>query len=245
MAEVKLLLDDNLVKKLLKKFPGETLEGAVRKAIEESLTREGSEEVKSLENEIVNIHSVVHNLQRIVTTTGDVLNSYSQLLSDIRFKLGELLSAVQGLDSKINEFLSKLGEVGVQAVPTASTVSKETYEVQKEKGKERRASAIDILRKQKVMFEADLASKIRNRDAFFEKLRRDGALVLSLTDQRVALDPGFWEEFLSKLKTLDTNSERRIQEVLGKAGSDLLKALSKNALAYFDTTKKRWVILLE
>ena len=245
MPEVKLELDEKIMKKLLEKFPGEPIDKAAEKAVKESISKEELAGIKELEEEIERIHLVIHNLQRIVTTTGDLLNSYSQVLNDIRLKLTELIGKVDDLESRVNELSAKLGESKIQAAPKPEAVPHEARESPRERSKERRTSAIEILKKQKVMFEADLASKIRNRDAFFERLRRDGALVLSLTDQRVAIDPEYWQGFLSKLKGLDTNSEKEIHEVLGKVGSELLKALSKNALAYFDATKKRWVVLLE
>ena len=245
MPEVKLELGEKAVKKVLEKFPGEPLEKAIEKAVKESINMEKMGDIKDLENEVERIHSVVHNLQRIVATTGDLLNSYSQVLNDIRLKLTELMDKIDGLESRINDLIGKFEESQIQVAPKPEVVPHEARESPKERSKERKTSAIGILKKQKVMFEADLASKIRNRDAFFERLRKDGALVLSLTDQRVAIDPEYWGDFLTKLKSLDTNSEKKIHEVLGKVGSELLKALSKNALAYFDATKKRWVVLLE
>lgn len=113
--------------------------------------------------------------------------------------------------------------------------------VEHEERGRRRKSAIDFLREQKIMFEADIADRIRNRDAFFERLRRDGAVVLELKYGRVAIDPDYWKEFRSALNELDTSDDTEIERRLGKKGYALLRALSEDGVVYFDATKRKWV----
>jgi hypothetical protein len=168
------------------------------------------------------------------------------MLSDMRLRLADIWEFMKEMNARISRL-----ETMLQAPPQhyeavqAQQQRPEVRETRHERGRERRSSAIEILKKQKIMFESDLASKIRNRDAFFERLRKDGALVLTLSDQRIAIDPEYWREFLSVLDELRTNAEKELKEALGPQGYELLMALSKNALAYFDATKKKWVVLLE
>ncbi len=245
MVEVKIEIPDDIMDKLLKKYPGENLEGALKKLLEEELEGKGSE-AEMIEKEILSLQSIANNLQRVVMAAGDTLNSYSQMLSDMRLRLAEIWEFLKEVNERISRLESMLQAPSKpQEVVQVQQQRPEAREIRHERSRERRSSAIEILKKQRIMFESDLASKIRNRDAFFERLRKDGALVLTLSDQRIAIDPEYWREFLSTLEALRTNAEKELKEALGHQGYQLLMALSKSALAYFDATKKKWVVLLE
>lgn len=140
-----------------------------------------------------------------------------------------LLERVSSLEQEVKSL-----SAGVPPKPSPKAVERE------ERGR-RRKSAIDFLRDQRIMFEADIANRIRNRDAFFERLRRDGAVVLTLKYGRVAVDPDYWEEFKSAVNELDTSDDTEIERRIGKKGYALLKALSEDGLVYFDATRRKWV----
>ncbi len=239
LPEVKIALSDDDAKRILSYYPTKRLDEAVKDILFNALR--GEAKCEALEKEIADLNLVVSNLKRIVIVAGDTINSYSQMLSDLRSRVSEVIGMIQELNSKVKELEGKLEAVGKES-GTKAAPKPEAREARPER-RERRASAIEILKKQRVMFESDLASKIRNRDAFFERLRKDGALVLELADQRIAVDPEYWEEFLDKLSQLNTNSEKKLEQELGPVGHELLKALSKNALVYFDATKRKWVVL--
>ena len=144
----------------------------------------------------------------------------------------EILEALLDKVSSLEQELKSL---------TAGTSPRAAKTVEHEERVRRRKSAIDFLKEQKVMFEADIANRIRNRDAFFERLRRDGAVVLELKYGRIAVDPDYWEEFKSILEELSTSDDAEIEKRLGKRGYALLKALSEDGVVYFDATKRKWV----
>lgn len=248
MPRITIELPHDLIKKAMERYPGLTADEAINRLIKDSL-KEEKQEASVFEAEVVGLHSVVTNLQRIVKAASDTLNSYSSLLTDIRARLVDIMSMLDDLNKRVADLESRLvkypSEPHVEARPHyARAETRETYH-ERERAKEKRASAIEILRRQKVMFEADIASKIKNRDAFFERLRRDGAIVLELNDQRIAVDPEYWNEFLNKLEMLDSYSDDKMREVLGVTGAELLKALYRDVKAYFDAIKKRWVVDLK
>jgi len=76
-------------------------------------------------------------------------------------------------------------------------------------------TAMDILRERKIVIETEL-SRIRNRDAFFNKLRSEGAVVLETAKGRIAILSEFWQEFREKLASITTNSEDKIKKILGE-----------------------------
>ncbi|MEM4032905.1 MAG: hypothetical protein QXV53_06370, partial [Zestosphaera sp.] len=129
----------------------------------------------------------------------------------------------------------------IDELPSKITVQQVPVEAVQEKAREK-ITAIEILKKQKIIYEADIAKKIRNRDAFFDRLEREGAVVLSLKDQRVAIDDEFWSEFVSKVESLTTDKDSEIAKILDKQEVALLKKLSESAIAYYERSKKKWVI---
>ncbi|RLG79086.1 MAG: hypothetical protein DRO10_01175 [Thermoprotei archaeon] len=244
MVKITVEVSEEVLKKVLKKYPGLTPEEAVLKILEGEAGQESSEK-GVIEEEIAGLHSVVNNLQRLVRVMGDTVNSYSKMLSDINVKMAQMMEILQDLSMKVEE--SKKGrEQSAYPLPEEARPSYRGVERRRSyRGRERRKSAIEILGEQKVMYESEIAKKINNRDAFFDRLRRDGAIVLALKNQRVAVDRAFWEEFLKKVEELDTNREDQMKQALGKVGYELLKELSNSALAYFDLVRKKWVVNIE
>lgn len=244
MVKITVEVSEEVLKKVLKKYPGLTPEEAVLKILEGEAGQESSEK-GVIEEEIAGLHSVVNNLQRLVRVMGDTVNSYSKMLSDINVKMAQMMEILQDLSMKVEE--SKKGrEQSAYPLPEEARPSYRGAERRRSyRGRERRKSAIEILGEQKVMYESEIAKKINNRDAFFDRLRRDGAIVLALKNQRVAVDRAFWEEFLKKVEELDTNREDQMKQALGKVGYELLKELSNSALAYFDLVRKKWVVNIE
>lgn len=169
--------------------------------------------------------------------TGAVPESYViEKLDNIHKWTSRTYEILEALLDKVSALEQEIKSISAGAPPRPSPKAVE----HEERGK-RRKSAIDFLKEQKIMFEADIANRIRNRDAFFERLRRDGAIVLELKYGRVAIDPDYWEEFKSALSELDTSDDAEIEKRLGKKGYALLKALSEDGVVYFDVTRRKWI----
>ncbi len=171
--------------------------------------------------------------------TADTSQYMAAKLDQVAKNVGRLFELVEEL---VTRFKSLEEEVG--SVKELVSQRVERREVPAKEVRERKA-AIDFLKEQKVMYESDIVSRIRNRDAFFERLKRDGAVVIKLEKERVAIDPDFWREFLSRVKRLRTSEEDEILKVLGKEGSKLLRKLMESDLAIFNAVTKRWEILHE
>ncbi|MGC8974792.1 MAG: hypothetical protein ACP5KB_01175 [Thermoprotei archaeon] len=221
LVQVVLELPEELINSLKRVYPGLSTEALIKKVIEDYLSRVSQKQVVQDE--------ALSSIQRLLRSATDTINTYSSLLTELRDRLVELREVLDGLSSKIDELPSK---IAVQQVPA---------EAVQERAKER-ITAIEILKKQKTIYEADIAKKIRNRDAFFERLEREGAVVLSLKDQRVAVDEEFWSQFVSKVESLTTDRDSEIARVLDKQEATLLKKLAESAIAYYDRSRKKWVI---
>jgi len=231
-----------ILEKVIKKYPNLPPEEALRSFIIDAVSGkvEGLKVTKVVEGISKGVSK--DDIIRLQRTIQDILNPYSAKVDMLARRIGDMIEILEALSEKVTtleEEIKKLREMRAEVVvPTPSYA--------KERGRERvRRSAVEILKEQKVMFESDIASKIKNRDAFFERLKRDGAVVLELLNERVAVDPKFWSEFKDKLRTIRTSNEAEIAKILGREGLALLKALSKSAQAYFDASKKMWVLLAE
>ena len=153
------------------------------------------------------------------------------------------------LGAKSWEDLSKriLGLIGESNTSASSKVSNEVAREKRHWSVKRggKTRAIDILRDEKVMYEADIAGRIRDRDAFFGRLRKDGAVVVETAKQRIAVDPGFWDEFKKKLEKADTTNDEVLKEQLGEDGLKLLRVLREEGAVYFDGVEGKWKFIIE
>ncbi len=208
------------------------------KGLEAYSVREGVAEVKCVTPE---------ELARFRRSVEDLLNPATGKLDGIRNQLATVIEVLEGIVERIKDMDSKVSKLMSSQQPQPEIQPPQVKPVARAREaaqpRRRRTSAIEILRDQKVMYEADIASKIKNRDAFFERLKRDGAVVLELSDQRVAVDPDYWREFTEKLRELRTNSEPEIEKVLGRQGLQLLKALMRSTMAYYDAVNKKWELI--
>jgi len=99
---------------------------------------------------------------------------------------------------------------------------------------------MEILKEQGILFESDLAKKIKDRDLFFSKLASYGAKVLELKSERVAIDPEMWINFIEKVRTLRTGNEDEIRKKLSDKEFRLFRELRESAMIYFDSVKGEW-----
>lgn len=231
MVQIVLDLPEELLNSLKKIYPGLPNEELVKKAVEDYLSRAAQRQLPPEES--------LGSIQRLLRSATDTINTYSSLLTELRSKLVEIREVLDELGLKVEELPSRI----------ATQVPVETAGPQTPRGEEAappqeraRVTAIEILKKQKTIYEADVAKKIRNRDAFFDKLEREGAVVLSLKDQRVAVDEMFWDEFVKKVETMTSDRDVDIAKVLNRQEAELLKKLMESAIAYYDRSKKKWVI---
>ncbi|MEM1542278.1 MAG: hypothetical protein QW101_03925 [Ignisphaera sp.] len=161
----------------------------------------------------------------------DSVNPFTQKVDDLGRKVATLLERLE----VVEERLSKLEKI----IKTVET-KREEVKVQ-EKSKK---SAIEILKEQKIIFEKDVANKIRNRDSFFVRLEQEGAIVIEAKDERIAVEPSFWNSFVNKLKLTRTNNDDELKKIFDPIELKLLQKLKESALIVYDGTSRNWNLLL-
>lgn len=215
MPKIAINLSSEQVEALSKMFPDIPIEDALL-AIVNSAISSG----KPLKVEDKGLKSLI-----------DTVNAYTGKIDEVNRKVSHLLELLEDLFARVQNLEEQV-----------TALSKPVQQPRMEEKREAKRSAIDILRDQKMMFESDIASKIKNRDAFFEKLRRSGAVVVELAKERVAVDPDFFSKFVEKVEKVSASSDEALSRELAKDELKLLKALMNSGLAYFDSIKKKWVI---
>jgi len=206
------------LERIVKNYPGALIEEAVRKFIIDSLGGE---------TRITQPQVDESKIQRFLQ---DMINPFTAKIDDVARRLGSVVEVLDSLSERVKNLEEEVRSI--KSKPEAQITPQPSKEVKK--------SAIDVLKDQKVMYEKDIASKIRNRDAFFEKLRREGAIVIEVKGQRIAIEPDFWRDFKTSLESLSTSNESEIKEKLGRIGHNLLKSLWEGGLIYYDSINKKW-----
>ncbi|MCS7099720.1 MAG: hypothetical protein RMH84_05405 [Sulfolobales archaeon] len=215
MPKIAVNLSSEQVEALSKMFPDLPVEDALLKIVSSALSSG-----KPLKTE-----------DRSMKTLIDTINAYTGKIDEVSRKISHVIELIEDLVARVQSL-----EEQVRSIPQV------VQQVKLEEKREVRKSAIDILKEQKIMFESDIAGKIKNRDAFFEKLKRSGAVVIELAKERVAVDREFFSVFVENVGKLAASSEEALSKELSRDEVKLLKALMNSGLAYFDSTRKKWVI---
>jgi hypothetical protein len=163
----------------------------------------------------------------------DLINAYTSKVDLIMNRLSEVIERLDSLESRIKVAESTQPS---KTSPTERVVGKPSTTESKPK-----KDLCEILESEKVIYESNIAGKIKNLDAYFSKVAEEcGAEVIEVKGQRVAVEPNLWNEFKEKLSTLNTNDESTIKKVLGTKGHKLLKTLWEGGLIYYDSVNSKW-----
>jgi hypothetical protein len=229
-----------ILEKIIRSYPRLPPEEAVRKYIIDSLKGEAPK-LQEMPTQPSITKSDFTKLQRMII---DILNPFTAKVDDVSRKISQMIEILEELGIKVSALEKVVEEYRARPIRARAEAAKEVTAREAPPHRERK-SAMDFLREQKIMFESDIARRIRNRDAFFERLRRDGAVVLELRDERVAVDPDFWDEFINELESINTNVDDDLKKKMRKDSYILLKALAHSGSAYFDNTEKKWKVMVK
>jgi Mg2+ and Co2+ transporter CorA len=194
--------------------------------------------------EAVDVEGLVEKLQkRLERRLQDLVNPWTAKIDSIQARLAELQEKLEAVEAKLKE-IEEQAKKEAPATPPPPRYPSAGFQERRggfehREHRPRRRSAIDRLREQGVVYEHDV-QWLRDRDAFFEKLRREGAIILNLGGERVAVDPEFWRSFKEKIEALPSANDEEIKILLTSQQYDLFRRLKEAGLIYFDATKKAW-----
>ncbi|MEZ0290331.1 MAG: hypothetical protein ABWJ42_04500 [Sulfolobales archaeon] len=201
-------------------------------------------------------------LARLERRMMDLVNKYTSKVDELAHRMSELYEIIDDLRDKYSELNNKYEEikkiVEISPQKTRRVEREEKIQEKTEVKRERehretpetretpaKKTAIEVLREQKIIFESAITSKIRDRDSFFKRLESDGAKVIKLSNERIAVDPDFWSEFLKKLDSIKEDSEEIIKRSLSREEYRLFERLKKDGLIAYSTISKKWILIEE
>ena len=212
------------------------LEALVRRVVDERL-REAGGAGGGVSREA--LQKLVTQLERRLQ---DMINPWTAKIDSLSTRLADVIERLETLEERVSKLEEQLREQKAAAETpgpaprVATSFHRGSHGAQP---RQRRKTAIERLREQGVVFEHEV-QWLRDRDAFFERLEREGAIVMELGGERVAVDPGFWENFKEKLQQLPTANDEEVKILLTQPQYELFKRLKEQGIIYFDTSSKSW-----
>lgn len=167
----------------------------------------------------------------------DEINKRLSVIDTVRSQIAELYERLDSIQQRLEELEATLRTISAQRAEMPSE-SQEAVRVKKS-----RKTGIERLREEKVVLESRLPPRVQ-RDRLFAYFEREGAIVLKLTRERIAVDPEYWREFKQKLLSLSTSAEEEIKSALGDKGFELWKALYSDNAIIFDSRTKKWKFVI-
>ncbi len=183
----------------------------------------------------VDVDAIMDKLKsKIKRMVEDIVNEYMKTVFENKQKIAELSERIEELSSRIEEIGQK-PQPGQPPQPRMREV---------QQSRRRRKRGIEILHEQKILYESRL-ERLRDKDRFFEYLKREGAVVLELEGERVAVDPEFWNSFIDKLSRINTPDEAEASRYLSALEKDLFNRLRRSRLVIFDHKTRTWRLVAE
>ncbi|MEM1873201.1 MAG: hypothetical protein QXS85_05200 [Acidilobaceae archaeon] len=147
--------------------------------------------------------------------------------------------------AKVDEVLRRLSQIQEVLESSGRLHEESKQELETHPATVRRAlTAVDRLKKEGVVFSEDV-KWLRAPERFFEKLKREGAVVIERGQERIAVDRDFWKRFLEEVGNISVSSVDEASELagiaLGESGSKLFKKLARLGLLVYDEDEARWV----
>jgi len=189
------------------------------------------------EGKRVSIDELVQKLadlleKRLSRKIQDQLNASTSKVEHVAQKQAEVIERLEALEERVERLEEAVAEKRARGAKSSTNPQKP------------RASMCEQLAEDKVLFESEIANRIRNRDAFFAKIEsKCGGIVVEGAKERVAVEKGFWQSFLDKLSKIDTSDEEKVKKTLDALEYKLFKVLKESALIIFDTTTRKWIFV--
>jgi len=200
----------------------------VREEVKKALSESGGAGISIDVGEIVN-----KVMMRVEKKLQDLINPWTAKVDELSTRLAEIVERVEGIEQRL---------ASIEAHQRSLVPSPRTQTITERKA--RRKTAIERLRDQGVVFEHEV-QWLRDRDAFFERLRREGALIIEVNGERIAVDREFWQQTRSKIEKLSTANDDEIRLLLTRQQYDLFRKLKEAGYIYFDATNHTWKFIEE
>jgi polyhydroxyalkanoate synthesis regulator phasin len=185
-----------------------------------SLIHGGAIESQGIEEEIP---------PKFLRAVQDMINPFTAKVDEIARKLGELSEKVEGLEERLS---------GIER--SERTMARSSYTRGARRRVERK-SAIERLREEGVVFQKEL-SWLNNPEAFFNKLKREGAVVIEARNELIAVDHDYWNSFVDRVSRIREEDLNVVEKKLEGKMKELFRKLVDNGNIFYDKLEKRWSV---
>ncbi len=197
--------------------------------LKEKALNEGFESVAEYIKKLIFQKEEAKMPQSILRTVQDMINPFTAKVDELARSYGEIIEKLEKVEEKVErleETTSKTLERPYRRTPSR---------------KPSRKTAIDRLREEGAVFQSEL-SWLNNPKAFFNKLRREGAIVIDDEKEMIAVDPEFWEEFVSEITMIGEENVSLVEKKLGGKKKVLFKKLVDKGIIFYDKLENRWSV---
>ncbi len=177
-------------------------------------------------------------VQRLERKMQDLVNPWTHKIEELAKKLSELYERLEEVEEKVKGLENEVKELREQKAVAPGTRRQALEKTPKRK------TAIERLREQGVVFESDVYW-LRDRKAFFEKLKREGAVIVNTPGERIAVDKAYWTRFMEKLESIASADEEEVRSLLDDTELKLFEKLRKAGIVFFDAHEGKWVVDLD
>lgn len=171
--------------------------------------------------------------KRLERMLADILNPYTGKIDEINRKLSDIIESLELVVHRREE----------EAPPRQAQVAREREQRPARRGA---STAAERLRSEGVVFYSDV-KWMRAPERLFQKLEKEGALILGSGDDMIAVDPNFWEEFKAEVEELGIRDSEEaatiIRERLGERAGRLFQALVKRGAIIYDEDLNKWIVV--
>ncbi|MCX8195620.1 MAG: hypothetical protein N3F67_00825 [Acidilobaceae archaeon] len=172
----------------------------------------------------VNVKEIAEGIsKRVERSITDLLNPFTGKIDEISRKISELIELMEAERER----------------------AKEVREPAKEVKERRPLSAMERLKEQRAVFSEDM-KWMKAPDKFFEKLKREGAHVIEVGEEKIAVHPEFWERFKEEVGSISVKSVDEASDLigsyLGEEGAKLFKKLARSGLLVYDEDSGQWIL---
>jgi len=169
-------------------------------------------------------------LKRIERVIQDLLNPFTGKIDEVNRKISEVIELLESEEARESKEAPQ---------PPRPLPLQERLEARPAK----RPSAIARLKEEGVVFEEDV-KWMRSPSRFFQKLEREGAIVIDVQGEKVAVDPEFWREFLDEVRSLQVSDLGEatgiMEDRLGPQAAKLFRRLVRAGLIHFNEETGSW-----
>ncbi|MEM1686030.1 MAG: hypothetical protein QXO93_05855 [Acidilobaceae archaeon] len=163
--------------------------------------------------------------KRIERIVSDLMNPYTGKIDDISRKISDIITILESISQEKEK--------------TAKTIVREA---------KKPITAIERLKSQGVVFSEDV-QWMKSPEKFFEKLKKEGAIVLEYGGERIAIDPDLWESFREEVQSISIRdvdeASTLIESFLGESAGKLFRKLAKIGLLLYDEDNGVWVLRVQ